>query len=59
MKKITSDYQAFVTALVLAVQAPTTEKCDRCLVIARDIACKLTPDEVMKGQSDAENILLT
>jgi len=43
MEPITNNYQAFVRALVLAVQAPTTEKCDKCLVIAKDIACSLTP----------------
>jgi len=59
MEPIKNDYQAFVTALVLAVQAPTTEKCDRCLVIAKDIACKLTPDQVEKGQSEAKNIIFT
>tara|TARA_R100001369_G_C3221508_1_gene150151 strand:- start:92 stop:271 length:180 start_codon:yes stop_codon:yes gene_type:complete len=59
MEPIKNDYQAFVTALVLAVQAPTTEKSDRCLVIAEEIACKLNPDQVEKGQSEANSILLT
>ncbi len=59
MEPITNNYQAFVTALVLAVQAPTTEKCDKCLVIAKDIACSLTPDQVEKGQSEAKSIIFT
>jgi hypothetical protein len=59
MEPITNNYQAFVTALVLAVQAPTTEKCDKCLVIAKDIACSLTPDQVKKGQSEAKSIIFT
>jgi len=59
MEPITNNYQAFVTALVLAVQAPTTEKCDKCLVIAKDIACSLTLDQVEKGQSEAKSIIFT
>ena len=59
MEPITNNYQAFVRALVLAVQAPTTEKCDKCLGIAKDIACSLTPDQVEKGQSEAKSIIFT
>ena len=43
----------------MSVQAPTTEKGDKCLVMAEDFACSLTPDQVEKGKSEAESILFT
>jgi hypothetical protein len=45
---------AMSRALVLAIVAPTEEKCDRACLLAADIADGLTPDQMNEARLSAE-----
>jgi len=56
MRKPTNDYEALVHALVLAIDTTISkEKSDKCLVIAEEIANRLSASEVAKAKKEAED----
>ena len=56
MRKPTNDYEALVHALVLAIDTTVSkEKSDKCLVIAEEIANRLSASEVAKAKKEAED----
>ena len=56
MRKPTNDYEALVHALVLANDTTISkEKSDKCLVIAEEIANRLSASEVAKAKKEAED----
>jgi hypothetical protein len=56
MRKPTNDYEALVHALVLAIDTTVSkEKSDKCLVIAEEIADRLSASEVAKAKKEAED----
>tara|TARA_B110000902_G_C14145914_1_gene527596 strand:- start:805 stop:1014 length:210 start_codon:yes stop_codon:yes gene_type:complete len=56
MRKPTNDYEALVHALVLAIDTTVSkEKSDKCLVIAKEIANRLSASEVAKAKKEAED----
>ena len=56
MRKPTNDYEALVHALVLAIDTTVSkEKSDKCLVIAEEIANRLSASEVSKAKKEAED----
>lgn len=50
-------FQALVSALVLAVTAPSEEKASEALAIAQGLAESLSEHEVARATRDAEKIL--
>jgi hypothetical protein len=46
-------YEAFVSGLLLAVNAPTEEQSQEALALAESIAGHLTADQVEQAKSDA------
>lgn len=50
----TTDYEALVLALKLAIDAPTDEKKDECVRIAEGIANNLSEHEVARAKREAE-----
>lgn len=56
MRKPTNDYEALVHALVLAIDTTVSkEKSDKCVVIAEEIANRLSASEVAKAKKEAED----
>jgi len=53
--KIKDDYQALVTALKLAVSAPTEEKSNEALQLAHSFASKLSELEIERAKKEAES----
>ena len=54
MKKPESPFDALVTALELAVTAPTEEKAQQCVEIAEQIAANLSEIEVERAKREVE-----
>ena len=49
----TNNYQALVTALKLAVTAPTAAKAQECVEMARSFASSLSLDEIERAKKEA------
>lgn len=54
MTKPTSDYEALVLALQLAITAPTEERAAECVSMAEDLAANLTELEVARAKKEAQ-----
>ena len=53
--KINNDYEALVSALKLAVSAPTEEKSNQALQLAHSFASKLSEVEIERAKKEAES----
>jgi heterodisulfide reductase subunit C len=53
MMEIENNYQALVTALKLAVTAPTDEQAQECIEMAKSFAASLSPDKIERAKKEA------
>ena len=49
----TNNYQALVTALKLAVTAPTDEQAQECVEMAKSFASSLSPEKIQRAKREA------
>jgi len=57
MMKIKNEYDAFVKALVLAIEAPTDEKCEQAAELAKGFAKSLSDSHIELGKEEAVKIV--
>ena len=53
MNEVTCDYNALVLALRLALTAETEEKAKNCVVLAEEIAGRMSPGEIEEAKHEA------
>jgi hypothetical protein len=51
--EIENNYQALVTALKLAVTAPTDEQAQDCIEMAEGFASSLSPEKIQRAKREA------
>jgi len=52
-----NSYDAFVMALVLAIDAPTDEQCEKAVELAENLAKHLTSSQVDEGRKEAIKVI--
>ena len=57
MMQIKNEYDAFVKALVLAIEAPTDEKCEQAAELAKGFAKNLNDSHIELGKKEAVEIV--
>ena len=55
--QIKNKYDAFVKALVLAIEAPTDEKCEQAVELAEGFAKNLSDSQIKLGNEEAVKIV--
>ena len=55
--QIKNKYDAFVKALVLAIEAPTDEKCEQAVELAEGFAKNLSDSQIKLGKEEAVKIV--
>tara|TARA_R100001086_G_C11635668_1_gene203012 strand:- start:46 stop:246 length:201 start_codon:yes stop_codon:yes gene_type:complete len=57
MMQIKNEYDAFVKAIVLAIEAPTDEKCEQAAELAKGFAKNLSDSQIELGKEEAVKIV--
>ena len=52
-----TSYQLFVKAVVLAIDAPTDEQCEKAVELAESLARHLTSSQVEEGKKEAMEVI--
>ena len=55
--QIKNEYDAFVKAIVLAIEAPTDEKCEQAAELAKGFAKNLSDSQIELGKEEAVKIV--